>query len=418
MISEKVDIKTGGNMKSNWLLMVLISYVLTGSAQEIFLNEIRTNDESTDDGEFIELIGPAGTDLSNWQIEHYNGSGGDIIFSYTIPAGIVLPDDGISDITGQQIGFLVIKRTDHTVLNFDLEWGTNSLQNGPDGILLRNAAGIRVQALSWNGLGDLSGGIPPWRNIGSDQNTDNSLSAPDSVFESSEKDWEYVLPTPGTLNTNQTTGDISLPVELSSFQAIGGDREVRLVWITEAELDNLGFILERAYDQEGDYVQIASYESLDALKGAGNSSEKRRYEFLDPSVFNDITYWYRLIDVSVQGVHTFHPAVSAMPMAPKIDVVDEPPEDKDSPGKFELTQNYPNPFNPTTIINFELPITNDVELSIYNVIGQKITTLLRELKQAGTHQVKWDATGYASGVYYYKIEAGEFVDVRRMVLLR
>ena len=86
--------------------------------------------------------------------------------------------------------------------------------------------------------------------------------------------------------------------------------------------------------------------------------------------------------------------------------------------RFKLEQNYPNPFNPTTIINYELPITNDVELSIYNVIGQKITTLLREIKQAGTHQVEWDATGYASGVYYYKIEAGEFVDVRRMVLLR
>jgi hypothetical protein len=405
-------------MKNRWLLMVLISYVLTGSAQEVYLNEIRTNDESTDDGEFIELIGPAGTDLSNWQIEHYNGSGGDLIFSYTIPEGTFLPDDGISDITGQQIGFLVIKRTDHTVLNFDLEWGSNSLQNGPDGILLRHSNGNRIQALSWNGLGDLSGGEPPWRDVGSDQNTDNSLSAPDTVFEFFQKEWDYVLPTPGMLNSNQSTGDISLPVELSSFRAIGRDREVRLIWITEAELDNLGFILERAYDQEGDFLQIASYESLDALKGAGNSSEKKQYEFIDPSVFNDITYWYRLIDVSVHGVHTSHPAVSAIPTAPKLDVVDDPPEDISSPGKFQLDQNYPNPFNPKTIINYELPITNYVQLSIYTTSGKKVTTLVSERKSAGSYQVEWDASDFSSGLYYYKIKAGNFVDVKKMLLVR
>jgi hypothetical protein len=220
------------------------------------------------------------------------------------------------------------------------------------------------------------------------------------------------------LNTNQSTGDISLPVELSSFQAIGRDREVRLIWITEAELDNLGFILERAYDQDGDFMQIASYESLDALKGAGNSSEKRRYEFIDPSVFNDITYWYRLIDVSVHGVYTFHPAVSVIPTALKIELVDDPPEDIASPGKFELDQNYPNPFNPRTIINYELPITNYVELSIYNTNGKKVTTLVSARKSAGSYQVEWDASEFSSGLYYYQITAGDFQQTRKMLLIK
>jgi len=88
------------------------------------------------------------------------------------------------------------------------------------------------------------------------------------------------------------------------------------------------------------------------------------------------------------------------------------------PGSFELYQNYPNPFNPTTIINYELQITNYVDLSIYNLNGRKVTTLISGEQKAGHHQVKWNATGYASGIYYYKISAGEFQDVRKMILLR
>jgi hypothetical protein len=88
------------------------------------------------------------------------------------------------------------------------------------------------------------------------------------------------------------------------------------------------------------------------------------------------------------------------------------------PAQFTLSQNFPNPFNPTTIINFELPITNHVDLSIYNLVGQKVATLVNEQKKAGSHQVEWDADGFASGVYYYKISAGEHQAVRKMILLR
>jgi hypothetical protein len=190
------------------------------------------------------------------------------------------------------------------------------------------------------------------------------------------------------------------------------------VWVTEAELDNLGFILERAYEEEGDYMQIASYESLDALRGAGNSSEKRRYVFIDPSVFNDITYWYRLIDVSVHGVQTVHPAVSATPIKPDIDMVDDPPEEIDIPKQIKLNQNYPNPFNPKTMINYQLSMISKIELSIYNASGQIVSTLVSEIKEAGIHQVEWDASGFASGVYYYHIQAGELHDVKKMILLR
>jgi photosystem II stability/assembly factor-like uncharacterized protein len=88
------------------------------------------------------------------------------------------------------------------------------------------------------------------------------------------------------------------------------------------------------------------------------------------------------------------------------------------PIQFKLYQNYPNPFNPVTMINYQLPMINDVELSIYNLLGQKVATLVDERQQAGYHQIEWDASGFASGIYYYRIQAGEFYNVKKMLLLR
>ena len=70
------------------------------------------------------------------------------------------------------------------------------------------------------------------------------------------------------------------------------------------------------------------------------------------------------------------------------------------------------------MINYQLPMANEVELSIYNLLGQKVMALVSEKQNAGHHQVKWDASGFASGIYYYQIIAGEFQDVKKMILLR
>ncbi len=86
--------------------------------------------------------------------------------------------------------------------------------------------------------------------------------------------------------------------------------------------------------------------------------------------------------------------------------------------KFILMQNYPNPFNPTTAIGYRLSASSDVDLSIYNCIGQEVTTLVSERQSAGNYQVEWDASGFSSGVYYYKLSAGNYQDVKRMILLR
>jgi hypothetical protein len=89
-----------------------------------------------------------------------------------------------------------------------------------------------------------------------------------------------------------------------------------------------------------------------------------------------------------------------------------------TPLEFQLYQNYPNPFNPSTIINYELPITNYIDLSVYNVLGEKVATLVSGIQKGGFHRVQWDANDMAAGVYIYKFRAGKFSDVKKMIVIR
>jgi len=95
-------------------------------------------------------------------------------------------------------------------------------------------------------------------------------------------------------------------------------------------------------------------------------------------------------------------------------------EDVDEiPGRFALEQNYPNPFNPTTSIRFELPATRDVTLTVYNVLGQQVTTLLDGVQLTrGTHRATFDARDLASGLYVYRLQAGSDIATRTMMLVK
>jgi hypothetical protein len=85
---------------------------------------------------------------------------------------------------------------------------------------------------------------------------------------------------------------------------------------------------------------------------------------------------------------------------------------------FVLFQNYPNPFNPSTTIRFNLPEASVVKLTIFNILGQKIRTLVNELRESGVNSINFDASDLNSGIYIYKIEAGNFVQTRKMTLLK
>jgi hypothetical protein len=85
---------------------------------------------------------------------------------------------------------------------------------------------------------------------------------------------------------------------------------------------------------------------------------------------------------------------------------------------FELMQNYPNPFNPSTVITYQLPAVKFVSLKVLDVLGREVATLVNEVRQPGTHSVRWNASGVSSGVFFYWLQAGSFFSTKKMLMIK
>jgi hypothetical protein len=93
-------------------------------------------------------------------------------------------------------------------------------------------------------------------------------------------------------------------------------------------------------------------------------------------------------------------------------------EEKPIATEFRLEQNYPNPFNPSTIINFQLPVSSDVTLKVYDILGNEIATLVNEEKPSGSYEVGFDGKGLPSGIYFYQLKSGSFVETKKMLMIK
>ena len=201
--------------------------------------------------------------------------------------------------------------------------------------------------------------------------------------------------------------DSSLPVELSSFTATAGDDQVTLRWNTESELENLGFNIYRSTNSNVKFLMINDQ----LIPGSGNSSTKHKYEFIDLYVKNGITYWYKLEDVDFAGNKKLHKTVSTTPLKSA------------TPTEFRLYPNYPNPFNPVTTISYDLLDDDFVDLSVYNMRGEKVATLMQGNPEAGSYIMNWDGTDkngemVASGIYFLRIVGGSYCRTSKMVFIR
>ncbi len=215
--------------------------------------------------------------------------------------------------------------------------------------------------------------------------------------------------------------DSSLPVELSSFTAVGGNKEVVLEWATESELNNIGFIISRSTSEDGVYKELDSYKTLKELKGAGSITTQTTYHYVDGNLINETTYWYKLYDVHISGKVNELKTISAIPNA-----------DNDNylanyiPEQYLLKQNYPNPFNPETKIEIQVPEDEKAgftQVSVYNAVGQKIRTLFNGQLNPGIHFLIWDGksdagSGMPSGIYFYSVKNNRYSEIKKMLLVR
>jgi hypothetical protein len=186
-----------------------------------------------------------------------------------------------------------------------------------------------------------------------------------------------------------------IPVELVSFSASVSGMNVLLNWQTATEINNSGFSIERSEEN-------INFSQIGFVAGSGTTTETRNYSFTDNSV-NNSTYYYRLKQIDYDGSYEYSDVVEV-----EIGLLLE----------FALEQNYPNPFNPTT--NFEYRITDFgfVSLKIYDVLGNEVAVLVNEERPAGIYSVEFDASDLSSGTYFYKLQAGSNVEVRKMLLLK
>lgn len=196
-------------------------------------------------------------------------------------------------------------------------------------------------------------------------------------------------------STGLATSYIVVPVELTSFSANAFDQKVILNWSTATELNNQGFDIQRKYN-DGEYTSIGF------VKGQGTTTAPQQYSFVDKNLING-KYFYRLKQVDYDGTFEYSKVVDV---------------DWKAFNSYLLEQNYPNPFNPNTTISFGLKEKSNVKITVLNTIGEEVAVILDEEKETGYHNVDFNATNLPSGVYFYQLKAGSFVQTKKMVLLR
>ncbi len=194
------------------------------------------------------------------------------------------------------------------------------------------------------------------------------------------------------------------PIQLSSFTGILINNRVRLDWTTVSELNNYGFFVQKKRTGEVRWNEIPN----SFIAGHGTTSIPHHYTFTDDAVVTTMVQ-YRLEQRDLNGaIHYTEPIQIEIPTDVKGIV----------PGEFALQQNYPNPFNPTTEIRYQTPEVVHVTLKLFDVLGREVATLVNEVKQAGTYTVLFDASNLTGGVYFYRMQAGDFVKTKKLLLLK
>ncbi|MHC1736586.1 MAG: T9SS type A sorting domain-containing protein [Ignavibacteriaceae bacterium] len=322
-------------------------------------------------GRPINLDGPGTADMNYWIGSWVDGGGGGQLWSYdNVTFSWVGP--------GALAGFSFTEGATSTI--------THTVSHASLGITTAPGT-IYFDAYS-SGGGESDGAI-------------DALAKPTVTI----SDWS------GSYTSNATTGLLLytwavLPVELTSFTATTEKNEVLLIWETATEVNNYGFEVERSLSSHSSSLNGHSlsevWETIGFVAGSGNSNSVKDYSFTDKKVAAG-KYAYRLKQIDNDGTFEYSKEIEVENL---------------QPSAFDLRQNYPNPFNPGTLIVYSLGFSGNVTLKLYDLLGNEVALLVNEQKGPGTYEVKFDASGLASGTYIYRLVAGNFVSTKKMVVLK
>lgn len=218
-------------------------------------------------------------------------------------------------------------------------------------------------------------------------------------------------------------GENPLPVGLTSFTVQSCINGVILRWITESEIENLGFLIERRLVSDDNNIdndnwqEIASYKNDDSLLGQGSTSSATEYTYVDQFVEANTTYEYRLADIDYSGIVTYHATRKITVKQTPLPLLIK---------EFTVLPAYPNPFNPSITIRYGIPglvMQGNVSVQIYDISGKLITTLVNKEQLPGWHTVIWNGVKQngeqvSTGLYFSRIVFGNKVKTSKLMLLR
>lgn len=201
-----------------------------------------------------------------------------------------------------------------------------------------------------------------------------------------------------------TTGGL-VPALFASFTGkhTGGTR-VRLDWQTRSETNTAGFHLQRRTESDTVFADISPL-----IPGQGTTSEPSDYSFTDTTA--TINRWYyRLKVMPLTGDAHYSNTIL-------VDVTTGVTSGL-TQYEYKLEQNFPNPFNPSTEIRYQTSEVSHVSLMVFDLLGREVARLVDEVKQPGEFSVGWDASAFSSGIYFYRLHTGAFIQTKRMILMR
>jgi hypothetical protein len=185
-----------------------------------------------------------------------------------------------------------------------------------------------------------------------------------------------------------------IPVELTSFTAIADYGVVELQWITATETNNQGFEVQRSAGGE--------FETIAFVDGHGTTTEIQAYSYSDKKLDVGL-YSYRLKQIDFDGTFTYSEEVNV---------------EVEIPVEYALEQNYPNPFNPSTTIKYSIAEDGLVKIAVFNMLGEQVATLVNTQQKAGRYEVNFNASELSSGVYVYRIEAANYTESKKLMLMK